>query len=112
MAQRLIILIVTIVALGAAGIWAWQGRSAPADATLVPTQARAPVEKPGLPTSSHPVVAESAPPVATSVPARLAPPASDNTQITANTKVDPPDVDTPEPAAQKFARGGHEPDER
>jgi cytoskeletal protein RodZ len=114
MPQRRMILVVAIIALGAAGMWTWRERSqqpALADATLVSTQAQAPVEESRLSTSTHPDATGAAssippPPAASTQPSS---PAPDSAPRATNTQVDPPDVDTPEPAARKFASGGHAP---
>jgi cytoskeletal protein RodZ len=114
MPQRRIILVVATIALGAAGIWTWQERSqqpGSADATLVSAQAQTPVVESRLPTSSHPDATGSAssipPPRAAST--EPSSPTPDSAPSATNTQVDPPDVDTPEPAARKFASGGHAP---
>ena len=114
MPQRRMILVVTIIALGAAGIWTWREGSqqpAPADATLVSTQAQAPVEESRLSTSTHADATSAAssippPPAASTEPSS---PPPDGAPSATNTQVDPPDVDTPEPAARKFASGGQAP---
>jgi cytoskeletal protein RodZ len=114
MPQRRMILVVTIVALGAAGIWTWRERPqqpASADATLVSAQAQAPVVESRLSTSSHPDATGSASslPPTPAASTESSSPAPDSAPSATNTQVDPPDVDTPEPAARKFASGGREP---
>jgi cytoskeletal protein RodZ len=102
-----LILSVVIVALGSAAIWAWHEGSQQADATLVRAESPAPVQQSPLPALDHAAVSETAPAPASSPQAEPAPAASDGNQFTTSAAVDPPDVDTPEPAQEKFARGGH-----
>ncbi|MBV8805348.1 MAG: hypothetical protein JO042_09880 [Sinobacteraceae bacterium] len=114
MRQRRTILVVTIVALGVAGIWTWWGgpqQPAPADATLVSTQAQDPVVESRPSISSHPDVTGSAssippPPSASTEPSD---PTPDSAQSATNMQAEPADVDTAEPGARKFASGGHAP---
>jgi hypothetical protein len=112
MMQWRMILAVVIVALGAAAIWAWQEGSQRGDATLAHAVPAAPVQQPPLPAADQVVVSDSSP-TPTSLPqAEPAPVASDGTQTTTSAAVEPPNVDTPEPAQQKFAGGGRaEPDQ-
>ena len=104
------ILAVTTVALVSAAIWAWHEGSEHADSTLVRTESHAPVQS-QLPASDH--GATSAPaPTSSPQPEPPAPAGSDVNQVTTSVVVDPPNVDTPEPAQRKFARGGRaEPDQ-
>jgi hypothetical protein len=112
MMQWRMILAVVIVALSAAAIWAWQEGSQRGDATLAHAVPAAPVMQPQLPGADQVVVSDSSP-TPTSLPqAEPAPVASGGTQTTTSAAVEPPNVDTPEPAQQKFARGGRaEPDQ-
>jgi cytoskeletal protein RodZ len=112
MMQWRMILAVVIVALGAAAIWAWQEGSQRGDATLAHAVPAAPVQQPQPPAADQVVVSDSSP-TPTSLPqAEPSPVASNGTQTTTSAAVEPPNVDTPEPAQQKFARGGRaEPDQ-
>jgi hypothetical protein len=103
------ILAVVIVALGSAAIWAWREASPPAAATLVRAESPAPVQQSPFQAPAHAAVSEPAPaPAPTPSPqAEPAPAASDGNQANTNASVDPPNVDTPEPAQRKFARSGH-----
>jgi cytoskeletal protein RodZ len=104
-----IILAVVIVALGAAAVWAWQEGSQHGDATLARAVPAAPVQQPQLPAPDQVVVSDSSPTPASLPQAEPAPVAPDVNQATT---VEPPSIDTPEPAQQKFARGGRaEPDQ-
>ena len=112
MMQWRMILAVVIVALGATAIWAWQEGSQRGDATLARAVPPAPVQQPQLPAPDQAVVSDSSS-APTSLPqAEPSPVAPDSNQATTSTAVEPPSVDTPEPAQQKFARGGRaEPDQ-
>jgi hypothetical protein len=112
MMQRRMILAVVIVALGAAATWAWQEGAQHGDSTLARAVPAAPVQPPQLPAPDQSGVSDSSP-APTSLPqAEPAPVASDGNQTTTSAAVEPPNVDTPEPAQQKFARGGRaEPDQ-
>jgi hypothetical protein len=101
------ILAVVIVALGSAAIWAWHERSQQAVATLVRAEPSTPVRESHLPAPDHAAVSELAPAPISSPQAEPAPAASDSNQATTSATVDPPNVDTPEPAQRKFARSGH-----
>jgi hypothetical protein len=103
------ILAVVIVALGSAAIWAWHEGSPPADATLVRAESPAPVQQSPLPAPDHAAVSEPAPAPTPSPQAEPAPAPAASVANQANTSasVDPPNVDTPEPAQRKFARSGH-----
>jgi len=104
-----IILAVVIVALGAAAVWAWQEGSQHGDATLARAVPAAPVQQPQVPAPDQVVVSDSSPAPASLPQAEPAPVAPDVNQAT---PVEPPSVATPEPAQQKFARGGRaEPDQ-
>ena len=101
------ILAVVIVALGSAAIRASHEGSQQADATLVRVESPAPVQQSPLPAPDHAAVSESAPSPASSPEGEPAPAASDDNQVNASATVDSPNVDTPESAQRKFARGGH-----
>lgn len=108
-----IILAVVIVALGAAAVWAWQEGSQHGDATLAHVVPAAPVQQPPVPAPDQAVVSDSSsPPASLPQAGEPAPVASDGNQVATSAPVEPPNVDTPEPAQQKFARGGRaEPDQ-
>jgi hypothetical protein len=98
---------VVIVVLGSAAIWAWHEGSPPADVTLARAESPAPVQQSPFQAPAHAAVSEPAP-VPTPLPqAEPASAASDGNQANTSASVDPPNVDTPEPAQRKFARGGH-----
>jgi hypothetical protein len=103
------ILAVVIVALGSAVISAWREGSPPADATLVRTETPAPIQQAPLSAPDHTAVSEPSPsPSPTPSPqAEPAPAASDGNQANTSASVESPNVDTPEPAQRKYARGGH-----
>jgi hypothetical protein len=103
------ILAVAIVALGSVAIWAWHEGSPPADATLVRAESPAPVQQSPFQAIDHaavsePALASSSSPQPEPAPA---PAASDGNQANTSASVESPNVDTPEPAQRKFARGGH-----
>ena len=103
------ILIVAIVALGSAAIWTWHEGSQQADAALVRVESFVPIQESPLAGPDNAAMSDPAyAPAPTSSPqAEPAPAASDSNQVTTGATVDPPSVDTPEPAQEKFARGGH-----
>jgi hypothetical protein len=112
MMQWRMILAVVVVALGAAAIWAWQEGSQHEDATLAHAVPASPFQQPQLPSPNQAVVSDSSPTPASLPQAEPVPVASDGNQVTTSAAVEPPNVDTPEPAQQKFARGGRaEPDQ-
>jgi hypothetical protein len=100
---------VVIVALGSAAIWVWHEGSPQADATLVRAESPAPIQQLPFQAPAHAAVSEASPAPAPipSPQAEPAPAASDGSQANASASVDPPNVDTPEPAQRKFARSGH-----
>jgi len=101
------ILAVVIVALGAVAIWTWHDGSQQADATLARAESSAPAQQLPLPSPDHAAVSEPAP-APTSLPrSDPASTASDGSQANTSATVESPDIDTPEPAQLKFARGGH-----
>ena len=105
MMQWRMILAAVIVALGGAALWAWQEGSQHGGATLARAVPAAPVRQPQLSTPNQAVVSDSSPAPASLPQAAPAPVGSDGGRATTSTAVEPPNVDTPEPAQQKFARG-------
>jgi hypothetical protein len=108
MNRRQVILTVVAVGLVSAALWAWHQGSNNPDAT--PAHAAAPTPaNPFSPSSSARVAASDAAPPAPAAPpqTQAAPAAPDVSQSTVSAPVAPPNVDTPEPAEQKFARGAH-----
>ena len=101
------ILAVVIVALGSAAIWTWHEGSQQADPTLVRAESPAPSQQSPLPAPDRAAVSEPAPAPTSSPQAERAPAASDGIQATTSDTVDSQNIDTPEPAQQKFAHGGH-----
>jgi hypothetical protein len=98
---------VVIVALGSAAIWAWHEGLPPAEATLARAEPPAQVQQSPLPAPDRAAVSEPAPTPTPSPQAEPAPAASVANQANTSASVDPPNVDTPEPAQRKFARSGH-----
>ena len=108
MNQRQVIVAAVAVGLVSAALWIWHQSADNPDAT--PAQAAA---TPANPFSSSPgQIAVSSGDSATLAPApatqpRAEPaPAPDVGQSVVSAPVDPPNVDTPEPAERKFAQGG------
>jgi hypothetical protein len=101
------ILAVVIVALGSVAIWTWHEGSQRADITVVRVESPAPVRQLPLPAPDHGAVSEPDSAPTSSPRAEPAPTASDGNQANASATVESPDIDTPEPAQLKFARGGH-----
>ena len=108
MNQRQVILTVVGVGLVSAALWAWHESSDDPDATPAPAQVSAPTEPTQLSPPSGQVAASdaAAPEPAAQPQAEAAPAAPDVGQSVVSAPVEPPNVDTPEPAARKFARGG------
>jgi len=108
MSQRQVILTVVAVGLVSAALWVWHQSSNSPDASAAPAAASTPAN-PFSPSSSARVAASDAlAPAPTAPPqAEAAPAAADVGQSTTVTvpPVEPPSVDTPEPAQRKFARG-------
>jgi hypothetical protein len=100
------ILAATIVAMVAAAAWVWHEGSGEEDATVAHTQPAAPVQQPALPTPAEGSVSDPAPAPPSEQQAASASAQPEVNQATANVPVEPPNVDTPEPAQAKFARGG------
>jgi hypothetical protein len=99
------VVLVALVGLGAAGTWAWQhgaqkGEMKVASAQSSSEQPRSPPLVPSAPVSE-------APPAAAPTPAEAAAAAPQNNENAAPVSPAPADVDTPEPAERKFARGAH-----
>jgi hypothetical protein len=102
-----LILAVVVIALGAVAIWTWHEESQEADAPLVRVESPAPVRQSLLPAPDHAAVSDPSPAPTTPQHAEPASTASDDSQANVSATVDSPNVDTPEPAQLKFARGGH-----
>ena len=100
------ILAATIVAVVAAAAWVWHEGSGEGDATVAHTQPAAPVQQPALPTLAQGPVSDPAPAPASEPQAAPGSTQPEVNQATANVPAEPPNVDTPEPAQAKFARGG------
>ena len=100
------ILAATIVAMVAAAAWVWHEGSGEGDATVAHTQPAAPVQQPALPTLAQGPVSDPAPAPASEPQAAPGSAQPEVNQATANVPAEPPNVDTPEPAQAKFARGG------
>lgn len=108
MKQWRVILAVAFVALVSAAIWVWHEGSQPADTEVARAEAPAPVQESRLPPPDDGAAGDPTPAAPASAPDEPGPDdASDGTQSTTTVAVDPPSVDTPEPAQRKFARGGH-----
>jgi hypothetical protein len=100
------ILAATIVAVVAAAAWVWHEGSGEEDATVAHTLPAAPVQQPALPTLAQGPVSDPAPAPASEPQAAPGSTQPEVNQATANVPAEPPNVDTPEPAQAKFARGG------
>ena len=100
------ILAATIVAVVVAAAWLWHEGSEDGDATVARTQSAAPVQQPALPTPAEGSVSDPTPAPPSEQQAASASAQPEVNQATANVPVEPPNVDTPEPAQAKFARGG------
>lgn len=108
MNQRQVILTVVAVGLVSAALWAWHQSSNNPDATAAHSAAPTPAN-PFSPSSGRVAAASDAAAPAPAAPPQpqAAPAAPDVSQSTVSAPVEPPNVDTPEPAEQKFARGAH-----
>lgn len=107
MRQGRTILIVALVGIGAAGTWAWQHR-APSAQMKVASVSGSPEQPPPPPPAVPPPVsseAASSAPATPQPPTPAAPVPPDNEQGETSVNTATPDVDTPEPAERKFARG-------
>jgi hypothetical protein len=106
MNQQRVIVAVAIVALGSGAIWVWHEGAPNAHATRAPAQASAPVQQSPVPVSDQSVASDAAPAPPSSPPAEPASATPQDNQTTTSAAVEPPNVDTPEPAERKFASGG------
>ena len=106
MNQRRVIVAVAIVALGSGAIWVWREGSQHTDATPAPAEASAPVQQSSVPVSVQSVASDAAPAPPSSPPAEPTSATPQDNQSTTSAAVEPPNVDTPEPAERKFASGG------
>jgi hypothetical protein len=97
------ILVVMIVVCAA--VWASHEMSEQGDATLARTQPSEPARPSPFATPLAVAATESSTPAPVTLPAQLETVVSD-VQGTAAVDLTPPNVDTPEPAQAKFARGG------
>ena len=102
MIQQRVIVAVAIVALGSGAIWVWREGSQHTDATPAPAEASAPVQQSSVPVSVQSVASDAAP----APPAEPTSATPQDNQSTTSAAVEPPNVDTPEPAERKFASGG------
>jgi hypothetical protein len=108
MNQRQMIVAAVAVGLVSAALWVWHQSADNPDGT--PAQAAATPANPFSPSPAQ--VAASSGDSATLAPAPATQrqaepvPAPDVDQSVASVPVDPPNVDTPEPAERKFAQGG------
>jgi hypothetical protein len=103
MKQREMVLAVVVVGVVAAALWVWRENSLQPEVAMAPSKAALqdafhnPSAAPAAPTEPAPA---ASPPPATAAAA----PEVEQTAVKA--EVEPQSVDTPEPAARKFARGG------
>jgi hypothetical protein len=108
MNQRRMILAVVAIGVVSGAIWVWHESSQPTDVAHAPVKAQPQIQDAfHQPTSASVAVGEpapttSGPPSATSQPAPVAPGVDQNV---VSAQGEPPNVDTPEPAQRKFARG-------
>lgn len=106
--RRMILTVVAIGIASAAAIWVWKDSSQQIDVARAPVKAAPPLQDAFHQPSSAPA-ASTEPPAAASAPPLAAPPpstVSDVNQAMASAQVEPANVDPPEPAERKFARGG------
>ena len=108
MNQWRIVLAVVIVALGSGALWLWHEGSQSVDATPAPAQEPAPVQQSSIPApvADQSVASAATPSAPSAPPAQPTPAASEVTESATSAAVEPPNVDTPEPAERKFASGG------
>jgi hypothetical protein len=105
MNQWRIILTLVIVALGAGAIWLWHEGSR--NTVAAAAGASAPVQQPQVAAADRAVVGDASTATPPSTPAaESASSAPEDNHSKTNAAVEPPNVDTPEPAARKFANGG------
>jgi hypothetical protein len=109
MKQLRIILAVSAVILGAAAVWAWQSEPPSAEPTVARAAPSAPLQQSPFPTPTNVVASDAAttPEPAPAAKPQEAPVVADIEPPATSSSVEPPNVDTPEPAQRKFARGGH-----
>ena len=110
MNQRQVILAVVAVGLVSAALWVWHQSADDSDTTPAPAQAAAPtLAAPFSPTSSRVAASDPAAPAPAPVaqPQAEPAPAPIVSQSAVTAPAEPPNVDTPEPAERKFARGAH-----
>jgi hypothetical protein len=105
MNQWRFIVAIAIVALSSRAIWVWHERSHDTDATPAPAEASAPVQHAPVPVSERSVASDAAL-APSSPPAEPISATPQDDQRTTSAAVEPPNVDTPEPAERKFASGG------
>jgi cytoskeletal protein RodZ len=106
MNQWRIIVAVAIVALGSGALWVWHEGSQNREATSVPAEASAPVQQLPVPVPGQSVASDATPASQSAPPAQPASVAPEDNKSTTSAAVEPPNVDTPEPAERKFANGG------
>jgi hypothetical protein len=109
MNQRQVIVTVVVVGLMSAAIWTWHESSQQRDAALATAKPSAQFQDSFHNPSAAPAVASEPAPVAPPSTRLTPPPASPEANqraVSPQAQVEPPNVDTPEPAERKFARGG------
>lgn len=109
MKQWRVILAVTIAALGTGAFWVWHEGPQTVDTMPASAASSAPIQQAPVAAPAPLVASDAAPDPAPPTAPPAEPAASvlpDNTQVTTNVAVEPPNVDTPEPAERKFAGGG------
>src|SRR5215469_3960145 len=110
--QRQVILAVVAVGLVSAALWVWRQTADNPDTPPAPAQAAAPPPAaPFSPTSSGVAASDSAAPAPAPAPPAQPQteraPAPDVGQSAVTAPAEQPNVDSPEPAERKFARGAH-----
>jgi hypothetical protein len=106
MSQWRVILAVLIVALGSGALWMWHEGPQSVDATPARAATAAPVQQSPVPVSDQIVASDVTPAAPSAPPAQPSPVPPEDNQSTTSAAVEPPNVDTPEPAERKFASGG------
>lgn len=106
MNQSRMILVVATVVLVSAAIWIWHEVPPLAVATRARAEPSAPAPESHPPATDHGAASELSPAPTSSPQAEPAIAASDGNQGTTSGVVDPPSVDTPEPAELRFASAG------
>ena len=106
MNQRQVIVAAVAVGLVSAALWVWHQGADDPDAT--PSQAAATPAKPFSPAPGQVAASSESPaaPAPAAQPQAEPAPAQDVGQSVVSAPVEPPNVDTPEPAERKFAQGG------